>query len=48
MAKFVKASGYQGWLVVEAEQDPSLAEAVPAAATKRAFDHITSLFGKLT
>ncbi|ODT76174.1 MAG: myo-inosose-2 dehydratase [Pelagibacterium sp. SCN 64-44] len=45
VAQFVKTSGYKGWLVVEAEQDPARAEAEPRAATKRAFDHITSLFG---
>ncbi|MDE3027191.1 MAG: myo-inosose-2 dehydratase [Paracoccaceae bacterium] len=44
VADFVKRSGYQGWLVVEAEQDPSRPEAEPKAATKRAFNHITSLF----
>lgn len=45
VARFVKTTGYQGWLVVEAEQDPARAEAEPRAATKRAFDHVTSLFG---
>lgn len=44
VAEFVRTSGYRGWLVVEAEQDPSLAEAEPNAATRRAFNHITSLF----
>lgn len=44
VAEFVKNSAYQGWLIVEAEQDPSLLEAEPKAATKRAFDTITSLF----
>lgn len=44
VAEFVKRTGYQGWLVVEAEQDPTRPEANPKAATKRAFDHITSLF----
>lgn len=46
LVRFVKSSGYTGWIVVEAEQDPSRAEAEPAAATRRAFDHITSLFGQ--
>ncbi|WP_297111020.1 myo-inosose-2 dehydratase [uncultured Devosia sp.] len=46
LATYVKTSGYQGWMVVEAEQDPSLAEAEPEAATRRAFDHVTTLFGK--
>jgi len=45
VARFFKTAGYQGWLVVEAEQDPARAEAEPRAATKRAFDHVTSLFG---
>ena len=44
VAEFVRRSGYQGWLVVEAEQDPSREEAEPKAATKRAFDHINALF----
>jgi inosose dehydratase len=44
VADFVRQSGYQGWLVVEAEQDPSLEEAEPKAATKRGFNHINSLF----
>ncbi|MBO9436986.1 myo-inosose-2 dehydratase [Ruegeria sp. R13_0] len=44
VADFVRNSGYQGWLVVEAEQDPSRQEAEPKAATKRAYDHINSLF----
>jgi inosose dehydratase len=44
VAKFVKASGYRGWLVVEAEQDPARPEAEPKAATTRAFNLITSLF----
>lgn len=44
LAKFVKSSGYRGWLIVEAEQDPSLAEAEPKAAVSRAFEFITSLF----
>lgn len=44
MAQFVRSSGYRGWLVVEAEQDNARPEAEPLAATRRAFDHITSLF----
>lgn len=47
LAQFVQSSSYKGWLVVEAEQDPSRPEAEPRAATKRAFDHITSLFGQV-
>lgn len=45
IVNFVKSSGYQGWMVVEAEQDPSLPEAAPAPATRRAFEFITNLFG---
>lgn len=45
LANWVRDSGYRGWLVVEAEQDPARPEAEPKAATKRAFDMITSLFG---
>jgi len=44
LAEFVKTSGYRGWLVVEAEQDPARAEAEPKAAVGRAFDFVTSLF----
>lgn len=44
LAEFVKTSGYTGWLVVEAEQDPSRAEAEPQAAVARARQFITSLF----
>ncbi len=44
VADFVRQLGYQGWLVIEAEQDPSREEAAPKAATKRAYDHINSLF----
>lgn len=44
VADFVKSSGYKGWLVVEAEQDPSRPEAEPKAATRRAFDTVTALF----
>ncbi len=38
LARFVRESGYRGWLVVEAEQDPALAP--PRPAVTRAFDHI--------
>ena len=44
LAKFVKTSGYSGWLVVEAEQDPSRAEAEPQAAVGRASQFISSIF----
>jgi inosose dehydratase len=43
LARFVEDSGYAGWLVVEAEQDPALAPPLPAVS--RAQTHITSLFG---
>ncbi len=46
VARFVRDSGYRGWLVVEAEQDPRRPEAEPAAATGRAYRHITALFGE--
>ncbi|WP_077967645.1 myo-inosose-2 dehydratase [Ensifer adhaerens] len=42
IARFVRDSGYRGWLVVEAEQDPALAP--PRAAVARAFDHFSELF----
>jgi inosose dehydratase len=42
LAGFVRRSGYCGWLIVEAEQDP--AKAPPRAAVARAFDHVTCLF----
>lgn len=42
IARFVRDSGYRGWLVVEAEQDP--AHAPPRAAVVRAFDHIKQVF----
>ena len=43
LARFVEESDYEGWLVVEAEQDPALAPPFPAV--RRAHIHITSLFG---
>lgn len=42
LANFVRRSGYSGWLIVEAEQDP--AKAPPKATVTRAFDKITGLF----
>lgn len=39
---FVNHSGYQGWLIVEAEQDPLQAPPVPTVT--RAFKHVNSLF----
>ncbi len=43
VADFVRRSGYRGWLIVEAEQDPAAAPPKPAVA--RAFQHITQSFG---
>ena len=42
LARFVRSSGYRGWMIVEAEQDPI--KATPKAAVTRAFDTITNLF----
>ena len=42
LADFVRRSGYRGWMVVEAEQDPAAAPPKPAIAG--AFQHITQLF----
>ncbi len=42
LAKFVRDSGYQGWMVVEAEQDPNKAE--PRAAVTRAFNSVLKTF----
>ena len=42
LARFVRSSGYQGWLVVEAEQDPAIAP--PRAAVTRAFAHVLTTF----
>ncbi|WP_454859208.1 myo-inosose-2 dehydratase [Rhizobium binxianense] len=39
---FIRDSGYRGWLVVEAEQDPALAS--PRPAVTRAFGHILDTF----
>jgi inosose dehydratase len=43
VADFVRRSGYRGWMVVEAEQDPAAAPPKPAVA--RAFQHIVGVFG---
>ena len=43
LARFVRDTGWRGWLVVEAEQDPALAPPLPTV--RRAHDHIFSLFG---
>jgi len=42
LAAFVAHSGYQGWMVVEAEQDPD--KAPPLAAVMRARAHIQACF----
>jgi len=42
IARFARASGYRGWIVVEAEQDP--AKAPPPAMVRQAYNTITSLF----
>ncbi|ROR07899.1 myo-inosose-2 dehydratase [Erwinia sp. JUb26] len=39
---YVNGSGYRGWLIVEAEQDPLKAPSVPTVT--RAFNHVNSLF----
>lgn len=41
LARFVRDTGYSGWLVVEAEQDPSVAEPAPSVARGR--EHVLSL-----
>ncbi len=43
VADFVRRSGYRGWMVVEAEQDPAAAPPKPAVA--RAFQYIVGVFG---
>jgi len=43
IADFVRRSGYRGWMIVEAEQDPAAAPPKPAVA--RAFQHIVGVFG---
>lgn len=45
LARFVRASGYRGWLVVEAEQDPAVAPPRPAVARARA--HVLSTFASI-
>lgn len=43
LVRFVQGSGYRGWIVVEAEQDPAVA--FPAPTVARAFAHVNGLFG---
>ncbi|MCD7111478.1 myo-inosose-2 dehydratase [Rhizobium sp. DKSPLA3] len=42
LARFVRESGYRGWLVVEAEQDPAIVPPLPAVTA--AFHHILAQF----
>ncbi|SIS99666.1 myo-inosose-2 dehydratase [Paracoccus saliphilus] len=42
VARFVRDSGYRGWMVVEAEQDP--AKAPPLPAVTQAMRHVETLF----
>ena len=41
VGKFIHSSGYSGWVVVEAEQDP--AKAAPRLFTERAYGYVKSL-----
>jgi inosose dehydratase len=41
VADFVRTSGYRGWAVVEAEQDP--AKAPPKAYAQKAFTYVRKL-----
>jgi len=41
IGKFVRSSGYSGWVVVEAEQDPAKAE--PRMHTKKAYQYVKNL-----
>ena len=45
LARFVATSGYRGWLVVEAEQDPTVAPPLPAVTRARA--HVLSTFASI-
>jgi inosose dehydratase len=45
LARFVRTSGYRGWLVVEAEQDPAVAPPRPAVTRARA--HVLSTFARI-
>lgn len=45
LARFVKDSGYQGWLVIEAEQDPT--KVPPRPAVRAARDHILKTFQEI-
>jgi inosose dehydratase len=41
IGKFVRSSGYSGWVVVEAEQDP--AKAAPRIYTEKAYQYVKNL-----
>lgn len=41
LAKFVRTSGYHGWVIVEAEQDP--AKATPRLYAEKAYRHVKDL-----
>ncbi|MGB8467101.1 MAG: hypothetical protein WCE49_19300, partial [Terrimicrobiaceae bacterium] len=41
VAKFVRTSGYRGWVVVEAEQDP--AKATPRLYAQNAYRYVRDL-----
>jgi inosose dehydratase len=41
IAKFVRTSGYHGWVVIEAEQDP--AKAAPRLYTEKAYQYVRNL-----
>lgn len=46
VARFVRDSGYRGWIVVEAEQDP--AKAPPLPAVTQAMHHVKTLFRNIS
>jgi inosose dehydratase len=41
IGKFIRSSGYSGWVVVEAEQDP--AKAAPRLYTEKAYQYVKNL-----
>jgi len=41
IGKFIRSSGYNGWVVVEAEQDP--AKAAPRLSTEKAYKYVKNL-----
>jgi inosose dehydratase len=46
VAEFVRSSGYNGWLIVEAEQDP--VKAPPKPNAEKAFRYVVDLMGHVT